>query len=111
MLLTREQILAINDIQVIDVSIPEWGGIVKVKSMTGEERDKFELSTSGKKREHIRAKLLVLSVVGEDGKHLFTMEDVEQLSKKSSAPLDRILAVVKKVSGVDNDDVEELAKK
>ena len=43
-ILKRDEILQAADIQVLLVSVPEWGGDVYVKGMTGAERDKFEAS-------------------------------------------------------------------
>ena len=40
--LTRDQILAVSDIQTEEVHVPEWGGTVLVRGLTGAERDEFE---------------------------------------------------------------------
>ena len=34
--------LCANDLQIEDVDIPEWGGVVRVSSFTGREHDAFE---------------------------------------------------------------------
>ncbi len=116
-LLTREQILEVQDIQSQIVDVPEWGGSVKVQGMTGEERDGFEASTfKGKGKDiqlnwrNIRAKLVAHSVVNGDGKRVFNDRDVKALGKKSAAALDRVFAVAQELSGITQDDVEELAK-
>ena len=41
-ILTRDQILQANDLVTETVEVPEWGGSVFVKSLTGVERDQFE---------------------------------------------------------------------
>ncbi len=116
-LLTREQILEVQDIQSQIVDVPEWGGSVKVQGMTGEQRDGFEASTfKGKGKDiqlnwrNIRAKLVAHSVVNGDGKRVFNDQDVKALGKKSAAALDRVFAVAQELSGITQDDVEELAK-
>ena len=116
-LLTREQILEVQDIQSQIVDVPEWGGSVKVQGMTGEERDGFEASTfKGQGKDirlnwrNIRAKLVAHSVVNGDGKRVFNDQDVKALGKKSAAALDRVFAVAQELSGITQDDVEELAK-
>ena len=96
--------------------MPEWGGSVRVLTLTGSERDEFEASLvtiEGKKAvvkssRGIRALLVALSVRDEKGAAVFSREDVEQLAKKSSLALDRIFAVASKLSGLGDKDVKEL---
>lgn len=116
-LLTRDAILKATDLPHEDVDVPEWGGTVRVRTLTGAERDQFEASIvelRGKKRKintaNIRAKLVALSVVDEQGNRLFSDADVALLGKKSAAALDRVFAVAQRLSGVTEDDVEELEK-
>lgn len=113
--LKREDILKVSDIQKQLVSVPEWGGEVYVKGLTGAERDKFEsgmIENRGKDQKvnlaNIRAKLASLSICDEDGKRLFTESDVQALSQKSATALQRVFEVAQKLSGLGNDDVEEL---
>jgi len=115
--LTRQQILDADDLKTEEVNVPEWGGVVVVKAMTGTERDAFEASTvdtrNPEKRtfENIRAKLVSRTVIDPDTKkRLFTVADIEVLGKKSAAALDRIYTVSSKLSKVSADDVEELLK-
>lgn len=115
-LLSREAILQAQDLPTEDVEIPEWGGTIRVRGLTGAERDAFEQSiveTRGKNTRmnlrNIRAKLVALTVVDEDGNRIFNDEDAEALGKKSAAALDRIFAVAQRLSGLRPEDVEELA--
>jgi hypothetical protein len=116
-LLTREQILAADDLKRETVPVPEWGGDVIVKSLTGAERDEFEDSVvrqRGKSRElnlrNARARLVSLSLVDEAGSRLFSAGDVEQLGRKSAAALDRVFGAAQRLSGLTEQDVDELAK-
>jgi len=116
-LLTRDQIFDSQDIQEEIVAVPEWGGSVKVRGMTGIERDVFESSImQGKGKnikmnwQNVRAKLVVHSVIDEDGNKLFTDADVARLGEKSAAALDRVFDVAQRLSGITKEDVEELAK-
>ena len=47
-MLTREQILQSDDLPCETVPVPEWGGEVQVRTMTGTDRDAFEASLIGK---------------------------------------------------------------
>lgn len=114
-LLSREEILKVDDRQTRTVEVPEWGGAVLVRALSGAERDRYEQSLwegKGANRRlnwtNARAKLVAMSVVDEEGKPLFTQRDVEALGAKSAAALDRIFAVAQELSGVSNADVDEL---
>jgi len=116
-LLSREAILAANDLPTEDVEVPEWGGAVRVRTLTGAQRDAFEaeiVTTNGRKVErntyNIRAKLVAAAVVGEDGKLLFSRADVEALGAKSAAALDRVFDAASRLSGISDEDVQELAE-
>ena len=116
--LSREEILAVDDIQIEQVPVPEWGGDVLVKGMTGSERDRFEagvISFGGDKGKgekidmrDLRAKLCSKTICDEGGKLLFSQSDVKELSKKSAIALHRVFKVAQRLSGLTDDDMEEL---
>ena len=117
-LLTKEAILAAEDRQTEDVAVPEWGGTVRVRSLSGAERDAYEahivqVRGDGSKRvnlKNLRGKLVSLSVVDEDGGRLFSDEDADALGDKSAAALERVFDVARRLSGLSEDDVTELAE-
>lgn len=113
--LSREQILGAQDLTQEEVEVPEWGGVVLVRGLTGAQRDRFEASMveqKGKERrinmENLRAKLVAMSIIDENGKRLFTQQDIDALAKKSGAALDRVYAVAQRLSGLSKEDVEDL---
>ena len=115
MTLSKKDILTADDLKREVVSVPEWGGDVNVRGMTGAERDKFEsgiVEQRGKEQSvnlaNIRAKLASLTICDDDGKRLFSEQDVQALSQKSAAALQRIFAVAQRLSGIGDDDVKEL---
>ena len=117
-LLTRDSILNADDLPFEDVHVPEWGGMVRVRTLTGRERDEFEAGIlSGPTGERIvvhdnlRARLVSLTVVDEKGKRVFTTKDMEPLGLKSAAALDRIFSVSMRLNGLSDVDVEELVGK
>jgi len=116
-LLTRDLIDGADDLPYEDVPVPEWGGTVRLRTLTGSERDAFEgsiLVQNGNSRrlnlKNARAKLLVLSLVDEDGKRLYAETDVAKLGKKSAKVLDRLFDKAQKLSGLTDEDVEELVE-
>lgn len=110
--LTADDILAADDRLFEDVPVPEWGGVVRVRGLSGTERDKFEaslLDRQGRPRTHnARAKLAQLCMVSESGQLLFSEEQVAALGRKSAAALGRVFDVAQKLSGLTDDDMEEL---
>jgi len=116
MLLNKEQIKTVADIKTQDVEVPEWCGTVRLKSLTGAERDRFEAGVvQGQGRnatvnlQNLRAKLVAQSAVGEDGKPLFTEEDIKWLGEKSAKALNRLFNAAQELSGLSDGDVKELA--
>ena len=115
--LKRDDVLQADDIKIELVPVPEWGGEVYVKGMMGAERDKFEGSlivSPGKSQQmnmtNIRAKVASLTICDEKGKRLFNENDVQALSQKSAAALQRVFVVAQRLSRITNDDVEELSE-
>jgi hypothetical protein len=115
-LLNRDAILQAQDLPQERVSVPEWSGEVIVRGLTGAERDQFEQSIVEQRGKNtrmnlrnIRGKLVALCVVDEEGNRIFRDEDADALGKKSAAALDRVFSVAQRLSGLRNEDVEELA--
>lgn len=117
-LLGRDEILRAEDFRTEDVPVPEWGGIVRVKSLTGDERDGFEAQIRESRKDgsfrsnfaKMRVKLLALTIIDEKGRRIFSLEDVEKLGKKSAAAIERVWDVASKLSGLSKEDAEELAR-
>lgn len=115
MRLTREMILTAKDLSFEIVDVPEWGGEVKVTTLTGTERDAFEASLIDQKRsgntvntKNIRAKLVSMVCVDDGGDRLFTPADIEILGSKSASALDRIFTVAQRLSKLTEADMDEL---
>ncbi len=116
-MLTKDSIFAADDIKSEVVSVPEWGGSLTVRGLTGSQRDAFEQSLIDAKKKgasvdmrNMRAKLVVRSVVDESGALLFSDSDAEALGNKSAAPLDRLFSAAQKLSGMTDADLEEMEK-
>jgi hypothetical protein len=118
MRLSRDDILKAADNEPEEVDVPEWGGSVLVRGMTGRERDAFELSMlqpgRGGRRvvdpANVRAKLVARCCVDDDGNRLFTDADVAELGGKSAAAVDRVYAAAARLSGMGADDQEDLVR-
>lgn len=114
-LLNKNQILTAQDLKTVDVSVPEWGGEVRVKTLTGTERDQYEADSvkiKGNRREmtgNLRARLIAMCAVDENGQLMFTRADVMKLGQKSAPALERVFEAAANLNGMSEDDVEELA--
>jgi hypothetical protein len=124
-ILTAEEILQADDLPKELVEVPEWGGEVYVRTMTGLERDSWEGSIVKMKPRRVngrniqepeiifanaRAKLLAKVLCDESGKALFSEHQVDVLGGKSASALDKCFTVAQKLNHLTNEDVEELTK-
>ncbi len=116
-LLTKEQILAAEDLDFEEIEIKEWGGKVRLRCMTGTERDAFEAAIykiKGDKveanRENFRSELLSRVLCNKDNKLLFNPREVKALGGKSGRIIDRLFEIAQKINGIGQSDIEKLTK-
>lgn len=112
--INRADILAANDTKTEAVECPEWGGTVYVRTITGAERDRWEV-VNEKFRDspgtaNIRGSLLALALCDEHGKPLFTPADAGAIGAKSAAVVDRLYDVAARLSGIGKQAVEDAKK-
>ena len=112
-LLTREQILRADDTQIETVEVPEWGGSVGVRTLTGADKDAWEVErqTGGEfSLDNIRASFVARTACDGAGQQLFSVDDVVALGKKSAKALDRVFQIAKRLNNVTDDELEEIEK-
>lgn len=113
-LLNRNQILEAKDIKTEIVDVPEWGGSVMVKLLTGKERDEFEASSldskNNFKKDNIRAKMVLKCAINEDFTPMFSPADLDSLGAKSSVALDRVFWAAMKLNKMGQTEIDELVK-
>jgi monomeric isocitrate dehydrogenase len=110
-ILSKAAILAANDKKMVEIDVPEWGGIAKIRVMSGTERDRFESEFVGNNKsvDMVRAKLVAKCLCDEDGNRLFTEQEIPQLGEKSASVLDKLFTTCMKLNRFTKDDVEDLA--
>lgn len=110
--LTREQIDAADDLTYEPVEVPEWGGTVLVRGLTGTERARFEgAMVRNPKRinlEDYQARLVVSCLVDGKGNQLYSAREVANLGRKSAVALNRVYEVAQRLSGLTDEDADEL---
>jgi hypothetical protein len=113
MALTKEQILAADDLGLLEVKVPEWGGEVFIRVMSVGERDAYEnewMANKSKGVENFRSKFLQRVLCDAKGELLFAAGEVEALAKKSSRVVGTLWEAAMKHNKMTDSDVEELAK-
>lgn len=115
--LTRDQVMQANDMVTEEVPVPEWGGKILVRTLTGIELNQFQqdsMAPKGSKKaadlHNSYARLIALCAIDAQGQRLFYPKDVELLGEKSAAALSRVAQVCMRINNLTQEDVEELAK-
>lgn len=110
--LSRDDILGKLKLAVEEVQVPEWGGSVFVREMSGEERDAWEAIAfaEGNKAANVRATLAATCICDADGKRLLSDADVSALGKTSAAALDRVFDAALRINRLRKKDYEDSAK-
>lgn len=126
----KEQVREADDIEIEPVPVPEWGGTVYVRGLTGSERDQWEAEfvkaskgmieaeVDGRVQkmnmENSRARLVARCCVDSEdpntAERIFDDEDIEWLGEKSGKALDRVYEKARELSGISEEDVEEMAE-
>lgn len=112
-MLTKEQILSTPTPKLTPIPVPEWGGEVCVKVMSGTERDAWEavaFEDGHVTKDQFRAKLLVQTLSDEDGNLLFTPADIAALNEQASPVLIRLGDIALEVNALNAKDVDKLTK-
>lgn len=97
------------------VYIKELDDTFTLRGMTGYERDAFESSCfegKGKKRDfnmrNLRAKLVAYCCIDEHGERIFSDADAVALGNVRADVIDRLFGVAQRLSGMKEEDVDEL---
>ena len=109
------------------VDVPVEGlGTFRIRELSGTERDKFEVAAFNDSTEIVdgkpvmrrklnqvmlRANLVALCLVGEDGNRLFGDDEIAQLSDGvPTTVLSQLFKAAQKINGLDGEAVEAAAK-
>lgn len=125
----KEDILNHTDLEYEDVYIPEWDETIRIRELTGAERDKFEQefidaaqadtqvefeNDQGQSEvrsvhmENARARLVAKTAVDNDMNRLFDDSDIPQLAQISGRILDKLYDTAQRLSGITDEDIDEL---
>lgn len=114
MILGRDAILKAPDRKEIIVDVAEWGGAVRLYELTGRERSDMYRALVKPDGTFDSARYAVLvtamSIAGEDGSRLFTIEDADLLMEKANGPLEKLFEHAQKLNGLGNKAAEDSEK-
>ena len=106
-MLTREQILAAQELKTDTVEAPEWGGTVIVRELPAAERLAFfadleALKGTDERQNNLLASALFVcrTVIDAEGKRVFQDEDAEPLTLKNEATLQTVANKAAELNGI-----------
>ena len=113
--LTADQIRNVKDLKREKVNVPEWGGFLWVRVMSGTDRDSYEQLLANPRTAELRDKIPDLRaefcwrvICNDDNELLFNVKDVRMLGNKSHEALDRVFVQGKVLNKFEDEQVEEL---
>lgn len=115
MALTREEILAKRNVrQRVPVEVPGWG-TVHVAKFTARDRDRFEEIVTGGvpgkvNLRNVRAQVVTLLAVKEDGTRLFEDGDADAVGDLDSDAVQAVIDAGFKLNGLNADSLEDAVK-
>lgn len=108
-ILSKADIFGSADLATETVEVPEWGGAVIIRTMTGTQRDAYEASLMKRGPNgayevdtvNMRAKLIAYTAVDEAGALLFDPgSDLATLNGKSAAAIERLFVIAQRLNGL-----------
>jgi hypothetical protein len=107
--LTMDEMLAAPDVQYRDVQA--WGGVVRLGSLTAEQMIQFvEQNVDEKARRIAGIRMVVQSLVNDDGERIGTDAHIPQFLKKDAATTNRLVETVMELNGLTKPKADEAKK-
>ena len=111
MILNKHQILIAEDLNYKIVTIPKWGGDVRLKSFTLKEQKQFEeLREADKPNDEVVLEVLLIACVDENCAPLFSREDLQLLQKKNAQVLIDLFTHAMELNSISQEELELKAK-
>ena len=109
--LTREAVLTIKDIVQDDVEVPEWGGSVRVQSLSvAQSQEVYEKARIPESTELDRKKTAVYTFIFGVIDPVFQESDYDALKDKSALAMARVIARISELSGTKPESVAKAAE-
>ena len=104
----RDRILASDDLERVEVEVPEWadalnGDRIFARGMTAGEVERFGRAMNEGDTDDVMARIVVQTTVYETGLRVFGDDDVEAVSRKNSGVIKRLFEAAQQASGLEDD--------
>ncbi len=113
MQLSKEQILAAEDLDTVIEPVPEWGGDVTLKMLSAKERINWEQEVFPNgvvDTEKFLTSLVARSLVDESGARMFSDDELDALGAKNPAVIARLREAAAKLNKIGQTDQKEAEK-
>lgn len=115
-MVTAKEILATEDRPLVELKVPEWGCSVWLRPLDAgtamEAFEAFQKTAEGKERVKAGIEHMLIRVLcDEDGRALFTKEDVPALLKKNMKVIQRLITEATKLSAMTEEGQKKIEKK
>ncbi|MFI5223668.1 MAG: hypothetical protein ACHQX3_05380 [Nitrospirales bacterium] len=108
-LLSMEEIGNATDVEFQVIQMPEWGGAVRIGSITAEDIVEWNESNSDPAAKRLAGiRLVVQSMVDKDGKRIGTPKAVDVLKKRSAASINKLVEKVLVLNKLNAKGLEEV---
>ena len=97
--LTAEDILSVDDFVFDEIECPEWGGTIRIRSLSGGQRATIKKAIDNGS-EDIDEMVCVMGIVDENGRRILEKKHISVLSSKSTKPVSRIAIRILEISGM-----------
>lgn len=101
----KKKVLSLEDIEVAPdreyMEIEAWGGILRVGSLNAGEMLEFIDANDERSKKTAGLRLIIKSIVDEDGNSIGDMKRLEMLKKKDAKTINRIVGEILTLNGLD----------
>lgn len=105
--LSKAEIIGAEDNELLEVSVPEWGGVVHIGLATAGDVEKFGRA---KDEPEQMARFLAACLCDEKGNRLFDKSDFKRLSEKPFRIITRLVDEAMRHNGIGDDAEDDLEK-
>jgi len=121
-ILTADDIFEVKDTRFLEIDVPEWGGSIRVAALSAGEMIDFVESNEGPSKKTAGIRLVIASLVDEQGNRIGKPEMIDKFRKKDTRVMNKIVdqlmelndmnlsqAALKKLLGLEKNDLSGAA--
>lgn len=104
-----EEILSKDDFTYEEFEVPEWGGTLRLRSLSGAQRT-IVISLTNKRRDGdgLFERLIIMSAVDDVGKSIFRDDHLDALKARNAAVTQAIGKKILEISGLAPDTIPDI---